>query len=146
MTTPRNPNHHPSPCRLATCKEALKTAQLTTRRNQRCDGMNRGAHSSASREETGRLEPDSRTRYSRNCLGEADACPAVILRRRDGRMRWSDDDNIALMRMHYIAMNPVNRSDKRYRELITEYWSGAHPDREVKTATLANRVRWITQY
>ncbi|KAL3273099.1 hypothetical protein HHI36_014553, partial [Cryptolaemus montrouzieri] len=24
--------------------------------------------------------------------------------------------------------------------------NGAHPDREAKTATLANRVRWITQY
>ncbi|KAL3265728.1 hypothetical protein HHI36_009931 [Cryptolaemus montrouzieri] len=107
--------------------------------------MNR-ANGVASREETVRSEPDSRTRDSRNSLGEADARPAVNLRKRDGRMRWSDDDNIALMHMHYIAMDSINRSVKSYREQLTEYWNGAHPDREAKTGTIANRVRWIAQY
>ncbi|KAL3283329.1 hypothetical protein HHI36_006477, partial [Cryptolaemus montrouzieri] len=99
--------------------------------------MNRGANGATSREE--RSEPDSRTRDSRNSLGEADACPALNLRRPDGHMRWSNDDNIALMRMHYIAMDPVNRSDKIYQELLTEYWNGAHPDRELYIAKRTTR-------
>lgn len=63
----------------------------------------------------------------------------------DGRTRWSEEDNIILMRVHYIAKDMEMRTTKRYRQLLTEIWNDVYPSRQSYANLLSNRVRWILE-
>ncbi|XP_045460931.1 uncharacterized protein LOC123671232 [Harmonia axyridis] len=65
--------------------------------------------------------------------------------RRDGRARWTEDDNVLLMRAHFIAKDLEQTSERTYRQILTEVWNDIRPDKPLYTNLLANRVRWMIE-
>ncbi|XP_045480887.1 uncharacterized protein LOC123685276 [Harmonia axyridis] len=60
-------------------------------------------------------------------------------------MRWSEEENILLMRVHFIALEMQELTGRTYRQISTETWNEIYPERRSYPNLLANRVRWILQ-
>ncbi|XP_044751668.1 uncharacterized protein LOC123311664 [Coccinella septempunctata] len=65
--------------------------------------------------------------------------------RRDRRTRWTEEDNILILRVHFIAKDLQQREGRNYREVLTQIWNEINPHRQSYTNLLSNRVRWLLE-
>ncbi|XP_045463804.1 uncharacterized protein LOC123673362 [Harmonia axyridis] len=65
--------------------------------------------------------------------------------KRDGRARWTEDENVLIMRAHFIAKTLEQMSERTYRQLLTETWNDIKPGKQLYTNLLANRVRYLLE-
>ncbi|XP_045466730.1 uncharacterized protein LOC123675420 [Harmonia axyridis] len=109
------------------------------------DGDSCGASGAAPQD--GTVSPDSnrmrRPRRSTSLDGIRNR--SAELTRRDGRTRWTEEENILLMRVHYIAEDLQQTSNRTYREILTTTWNDINPNKISYPNLLSNRVRWILQ-
>ncbi|XP_045477912.1 uncharacterized protein LOC123683059 [Harmonia axyridis] len=65
---------------------------------------------------------------------------------RDGRTRWTQEENILIVRVHFIAQDLHLTTGRTYRDLLTNTWNDINPGKQSYPNFLANRVRWIFQH
>ncbi|XP_044760856.1 uncharacterized protein LOC123318302 [Coccinella septempunctata] len=109
------------------------------------EGSNCGPSGAASRDGTASQNPVLPTSERDLGLVEAVARPARETRRRDGRTRWTEEENILLMRVHFIAVDLEQVTENSYRNILTQTWNDIRPDRNSYANLLSNRVRWLLE-
>lgn len=68
--------------------------------------------------------------------------PADVLRR-DGRIRWTEEQNVLLMRVHFISKELEQRENLNYRQTLTQTWNEINPEKPSYPNLLANRIKWL---
>ncbi|XP_044755067.1 uncharacterized protein LOC123314020 [Coccinella septempunctata] len=120
-----------------------RAGPLRSRLEVEPDGVSCGASGAAPREGTVSHGLDSGNAEGNPSLDERESHPTGAPNRRDARTRWTQEDNILLMRVHYIAKEMQPTTGRSYRELLTEIWNDINPHRPSYANLLSNRVRWL---
>ncbi|XP_044751651.1 uncharacterized protein LOC123311647 [Coccinella septempunctata] len=122
-----------------------RAGPLRSRLEEEPDGVSCGASGAAPRDGTARLVSSSVRRERRSISLDGVRTRPAASPKRDGRTRWSDDDNIMLMRVHFVARELERNTDFTYRNILTQTWNDIRPDRQLYASLLANRVRWLLE-
>ncbi|XP_044745135.1 uncharacterized protein LOC123306999 [Coccinella septempunctata] len=116
-----------------------RAGPLRSRLEEEPDGVSCGANGAAPRDGTVSQELVSRTAVGDPILDERRSRPMEAPNRRGVRTRWTEEDNILIMRVHFIARDVQERTGRTYRELLNDI----NPQRQSYANLLANRVRYL---
>ncbi|XP_045477917.1 uncharacterized protein LOC123683063 [Harmonia axyridis] len=121
--------------------EGLRAGPSWSRPEAQLDGGDCGASGAAPRDGTARSRLEMEGFLD---LDEIESRP-VQDPKRDGRARWTEDENVLIMRAHFIAKTLEQMSERTYRQLLTETWNDIKPGKQLYTNLLANRVRYLLE-
>ncbi|XP_044748928.1 uncharacterized protein LOC123309723 [Coccinella septempunctata] len=121
-----------------------RAGPLRSRLEEEPDGVSCGASGAAPRDGTVSqiLQPLRRERRSISLDGIRTR-PAEDPYRQDGRTRWNEEENILLLRVHYIAKDLELNRNANYRQALTNTWNDLNPLKQSYANLLSNRVRWL---
>ncbi|XP_045474049.1 uncharacterized protein LOC123680280 [Harmonia axyridis] len=114
---------------------------LRSRPEEEPDGVSCGASGAAPRDGTVSPISDPPSRGGNQSLDGTQYHPAEAPRTRDGRVRWTEEENILIMRTHFIAQELQQTTGRTYREILTTIWNEIKPERQSYPNLLSNRVR-----
>ncbi|XP_044751728.1 uncharacterized protein LOC123311723 [Coccinella septempunctata] len=121
-----------------------RAGPLRSRPEVEPDGVSCGASGAAPRD--GTVRPNSHGRERRSIsLDKIRTRPAEVSSTRDGKVRWTQEENILLMRTHFIAQQQQHDTGGNYRELLTTIWNEINPEKQSYPNLLVNRVRLFLQ-
>ncbi|XP_044760178.1 uncharacterized protein LOC123317638 [Coccinella septempunctata] len=123
-----------------------RAGPLRSRPEVEPDGVSCGASGAAPRDGTVRPNSNPHRRERRSIsLDGTRSRPAEAPVSRDGRVRWSQEENILLMRTHFIAQQLQQDTGRTYREILTTTWNEINPWRPSYPNLLANRIRQMLE-
>ncbi|XP_044754183.1 uncharacterized protein LOC123313353 [Coccinella septempunctata] len=123
-----------------------RAGPLRSRPEVEPDGVSCGASGAAPRDGTVSQSSNVRSVRRSISLDGIRTRSADVPITRDGRTRWTIEENTLIMRVHYIAIELQATSGRTYRDLLTSTWNEINPERHSYPNLLANRVRWIMEH
>ncbi|XP_044751733.1 uncharacterized protein LOC123311727 [Coccinella septempunctata] len=123
-----------------------RAGPLRSRPEVEPDGVSCGASGAAPRDGTVRPDSNPHRRERRSIsLDGIRTRPAEVSNTRDRRVRWTQEENVLLIRTHFIAQQLQQDTGRTYREILTTTWNEINPGKLSYPNLLANRVKLILQ-
>ncbi|XP_045482803.1 uncharacterized protein LOC123686614 [Harmonia axyridis] len=120
-----------------------RAGPLRSRPEEEPDGVSCGASGTAPRDGTVSQISNAPRRERRSLSLDGIRNPPAEVPRRDGRARWNEEENILLLRVHYIAKDLELNTNANYRKSLADIWNDLNPRKQSYANLLANRVKWL---